>query len=382
MDKVEELLTKRKWVKDCLRLNIAQPEQIISRGKNSKFKVALVQSNLLGKKEQELREAIQYIAPEWWGDETQVILNKNVQCKRHKDKNKEHSWIIWLGDFTGGALCFDDGTRLEEQYKWHKVDGQIPHWNEPHEGTKYGIVLYRSGAKKTKIQHIIECIKKKKDACEEDTPVESGMQPKLTQVFTEAEADDILAYLLTKDIEYHKPYKRFNKTVKVPRGQASYTLNADIHYNYGNTAGGSPINEVMDDRMREILRKVNEATGNNYNTILMNVYKTGKDNIAQHQDKETDWEPNTGFATVAFGETRPFTIIDCISSERHVFMHEKGLCIEMPFPMNQYFTHGVPPCNKARNCRVSLTFRQIAAHRPPGQCAAAPCAGDTRPPSP
>ena len=78
MDKVEELLAKRRWVKDCLRLNIAQPEQIIARGKNNKFKVALVQSNLLGKKEHELREAIRYIAPEWWDDETQVILNKNV----------------------------------------------------------------------------------------------------------------------------------------------------------------------------------------------------------------------------------------------------------------------------------------------------------------
>jgi hypothetical protein len=164
MDKVEELLAKRKWAKDCLRVNIAEADQIIGRGKEGKFKVALLQSNLLGKKEDELRDAIKYIAPEWWGDdETQVILNKNVQCKRHKDKNKEHSWIIWLGDFTGGALCFDDGTRLDEQYKWHKIDGQIPHWNEPHQGTKYGIVLYRRGTKKTKIHNIMEAIRKKKE---------------------------------------------------------------------------------------------------------------------------------------------------------------------------------------------------------------------------
>ena len=26
-------------------------------------------------------------------------------CKRHRDHgNKEHSWILWLGDFAGGAL--------------------------------------------------------------------------------------------------------------------------------------------------------------------------------------------------------------------------------------------------------------------------------------
>ena len=184
------------------------------------------------------------------------------------------------------------------------------------------------------------------------------MQARLTQVFTEEEANDIFDYLLTKDIEYHKPYKRFNQMVKVPRGQSSYTLNEKIHYNYGNTAGGSPINEVMDERLREITRRVNEATGNNYNTILMNVYKDGKDNIALHQDKEADWVESTGFATVSFGAERPFLIEHNNTKAKERILHRKGLCIEMPFPMNQHYKHGIPPC-KTDQCRISLTFRQI-----------------------
>ena len=160
MDKVEELLRSRKWANDCLRVNIAQPDQIVTRGTSGKFKVAKVRSNLLRENEQELREAIKVIAPEWWDDETQVILNHNVQCKRHKDSsNMEHSWIIFMGDFTGGALCCDDGARFEEQYKWHKFDGHVYHWNEPHEGEKFSIVLYRNGAKKTKVQHIQDVLR-------------------------------------------------------------------------------------------------------------------------------------------------------------------------------------------------------------------------------
>jgi hypothetical protein len=166
MDKVQELLVNRRWAKDCLRLNIAQSEQILTRGESG-FKVALVQSNVLRKSERELREAIQEIAPEWWGDETKVLVNKNVQCKRHKDKNKEHSWILWLGDYTGGELCFENGVVLSERYQWHKIDGQIPHWNEPHTGDKYAIVLYRTGAKKTKIENIIEQRKKLQQEREE-----------------------------------------------------------------------------------------------------------------------------------------------------------------------------------------------------------------------
>ncbi len=88
------------------------------------------------KLDRELIKAIEDIAPEWWGDDTRICINRNVQCERHKDGNKGHSYILWLGNFTGGALLFDDGTRIEEKYQWHKINGQIHHWNEPHENTK------------------------------------------------------------------------------------------------------------------------------------------------------------------------------------------------------------------------------------------------------
>ena len=103
------------------------------------------------------------------------------------------------------------------------------------------------------------------------------------QLYTPEEADDIYNYLKDKEIEYHKPYKRYNKTVKVPRGQASYTFDSSIHYNYG-VSGGSPINEIMDEKMKEITNKVNQTLNTNYNTILMNVYKNGKDSIGLHKD--------------------------------------------------------------------------------------------------
>ena len=103
MDKVEELLTKRKWVRRCLRANVAQPEDIITYGT---VKLALIYSNVLNKreKEPELYDAIKEIAPEWWGEEMQITLNKDLVCKRHRDScNKEHSWILRLGDFSGGC---------------------------------------------------------------------------------------------------------------------------------------------------------------------------------------------------------------------------------------------------------------------------------------
>ena len=118
---------------------------------------------MLHPKEKELWGLIKSIAPEWWGDDvTHVLVNRNVTCRRHKDGNDGHSYILWLGDYVGGELLFDDGTVLNEKYVWHKINAQDYHWNNPHEGLKLGIVLYRKAVKHTKQQAMMQAIQRKK----------------------------------------------------------------------------------------------------------------------------------------------------------------------------------------------------------------------------
>ena len=93
-------------------------------------KVALCESDTLrirGRKETHIRDLIEIIDPECWGDDTKIIINRNVKCERHRDGNDGLSWIIWLGDFIGGALVSDDGRRIEEKYTWHQIDGRVYH---------------------------------------------------------------------------------------------------------------------------------------------------------------------------------------------------------------------------------------------------------------
>ena len=42
------------------------------------------------------------------------------------------------------------------------------------------------------------------------------------------------------------------------------------------------------------------------------------------------------------------------------FAHEPGVIIYMPHPMNDHFTHGIPTRKRVSECRISLTFREIA----------------------
>jgi len=117
----------------------------------------------------------------------------------------------------------------------------------------------------------------------------------------------------------------------------------------------------MCDKLKDITKQTNEALGSNYNTILMNVYKDGKDAIGGHQDNENGWVKDTGFATLSFGCERPFMIERIDTKERTRILHKKGMVIEMPYPMNRSYLHSIPPCSAkiATQWRISLTFREI-----------------------
>ena len=178
------------------------------------------------------------------------------------------------------------------------------------------------------------------------------------QIYGLEECGQIFDYLDTLEIEYHKPYKRFNQMVKVPRGQSSFTLDESIHYNY-KVSGGSPPNYVMTDQLKAITTRTNEVLGTNFNTILLNKYKDGDDCIGFHRDRENGWAPDSGFATLAFGAIRDFQIRSDETKETITLSHETGQVIYMPYPLNQHNMHAVPKRKKVKTCRISLTFREI-----------------------
>ena len=178
------------------------------------------------------------------------------------------------------------------------------------------------------------------------------------QIYTPEECADLFPFLDTLEIEYHKPYKRFNQIVKVPRGQASYTLDDTIHYDY-KVSGGSPPHYIMCETLKQITTRVNEVLGTNFNTILLNKYKHGDDCIGFHKDRETGWAKGSGFATLAFGAARDFQIKCDESHETTTISHRPGYAIYLPHPMNHNYTHSVPKRKRVTECRISLTFREI-----------------------
>ena len=178
------------------------------------------------------------------------------------------------------------------------------------------------------------------------------------KVFENDESNELFKFLDTIDVEYRKPYMRFGKTAHVPRGQASFTFSPDIHYDY-KVSGGSPPNLVMCDKLKEMTTRVNKVLGTNFNTILLNKYIDGNDCIGFHQDRENGWAPSSGFATLSFGAERDFQIKNKESGETTNILHKNGYVLYLPHPMNQENLHGVPKRLRVKDCRISLTFREI-----------------------
>jgi hypothetical protein len=85
MDTSENEKSKRKWKKTILRASVAQPEDVEIHGTT---KVSKIYSSVLKHRdlESELYNAIKEVVPEWWGDDTQITLNKDLICQRHRPR--------------------------------------------------------------------------------------------------------------------------------------------------------------------------------------------------------------------------------------------------------------------------------------------------------
>ncbi len=64
-----------------------------------------------------------------------------------------------------------------------------------------------------------------------------------------------------------------------------------------------------------IKEKVEQEAGVEFTSVLLNLYRDGKDSMGWHRDNEKELGSNPVIASVSFGETRPFQL-------RHKFNKE------------------------------------------------------------
>ncbi|MBP4138877.1 MULTISPECIES: alpha-ketoglutarate-dependent dioxygenase AlkB family protein [Flavobacterium] len=171
--------------------------------------------------------------------------------------------------------------------------------------------------------------------------------------FSKEESDHYYEMLLHKTKWREYEMEIFDKTVTAPRMIAWYE---DKDNPGADQNGPDWTYELLTIRSR-----VEKETQVDFNSVLLNLYRNGKDGVAWHSDKEHNTGPNPIIASVTFGETRMFRL-------RHKFRKEipqveiplhHGSFLLMAGTTNSFWQHQVP--KTARNVlpRINLTFRNV-----------------------
>jgi len=102
--------------------------------------------------------------------------------------------------------------------------------------------------------------------------------------------------------------------------------------------------------------------GERFNSVLLNLYRSGADSVSWHRDAEPALGPDPVIASLSLGAVRRFKL-------RH--RREKGLTVDLDLPpgsclvlgpgSQRHWLHALPKTAKPVGPRLNLTFRRVVA---------------------
>lgn len=181
----------------------------------------------------------------------------------------------------------------------------------------------------------------------------------LGRLFTREEADYYLNALL-KLIEWKNDEAViFGKIIHTKRKVAWYG-DSNFSYTYSNsTKTALP----WTTELLELKTIVEEQSGENFNSCLLNLYHDGDEGMAWHSDAEKDLKRNGAIASLSFGAERKFAFKHKETKEVVSLTLEHGSLLIMAGTTQTYWLHRLPPSKRIKTPRVNLTFRTIVNKR-------------------
>jgi alkylated DNA repair dioxygenase AlkB len=174
--------------------------------------------------------------------------------------------------------------------------------------------------------------------------------------FNKKEADTIFAQLTT-DIPWQQDeIMVYGKIHQQPRLTALFG-NEGKPYSYSNI-------KMQPQPWNPLLQKIKSAveivSDTNFTTVLLNLYRDGKDSNGWHADNEKELGINPIIASVSFGTERIFQLKhNTISNLKQNIVLEHGSLLLMKGTTQHFWKHQIPKTSKTIGSRINLTFRVI-----------------------
>ncbi len=175
-------------------------------------------------------------------------------------------------------------------------------------------------------------------------------------LFDEKESNQLFSNLYN-DPNWKQEYiKMYGNSVPIPRLTAWYG-DSGKSYTYSKIAMNP---QPWTPTLLEIKSKIEVLSGVEFNSVLLNLYRSGSDSVAWHSDDEPELGENPVIGSVSFGGTRRFMF-------RHKYKKElkkevnlaHGTFLLMKGSTQHFWQHQIPKTAKLVEPRINLTFRVI-----------------------
>lgn len=162
------------------------------------------------------------------------------------------------------------------------------------------------------------------------------------KIFSQEEADSHYDYLFNQITWTHDEALIFGKLIQTKR-KVAWLGDQPFQYTYsGKTKTAKPWCE----NMLNLKSKIEDLTGEQFNSCLLNLYHDGSEGMAYHSDGEKDLKKNGAIASVSFGAERKFFFKHKISSERIELVLEHGSLLIMKDETQDFWLHRLPTTKK------------------------------------
>lgn len=152
----------------------------------------------------------------------------------------------------------------------------------------------------------------------------------------------------------------FGRTLPIPRLQAWYGDDG-LSYQYS----GIRLDPLSwSPTLLEIKRQVESICGQSFNSVLLNLYRDGRDSNGWHSDDEPELGTEPVIASLSLGATRRFRLRHKTSKETSpITLHlEPGSLLLMSGKTQTHWQHSLPKTSTTVEPRINLTFRKIINH--------------------
>jgi alkylated DNA repair dioxygenase AlkB len=181
------------------------------------------------------------------------------------------------------------------------------------------------------------------------------------------------------EIEYYPNFFSFEKAnvlfeklkTEIPWQQDNITIFGQTHLQprltalFGDGKTYSYSNIVMHPHkwnalLMFIKNEIEEVCQENFTTVLLNLYRDGKDSNGWHADNEKELGRNPVIASVSFGVERSFHLQHNSIKEAKLKINLKhGSLLLMKGTTQHFWKHQIPKTTKPIGPRINLTFRII-----------------------